>query len=299
MESLRIQLETSFIQISDLFRDSDPSKLEDYIEKYNISGDDVKQADILANVILRENLSRCSLVRAIASEEESELIETSHKTAPYLVSYDPLDGSTNIGVNITTGTIFGVYKYDEEGKINSGRDTVLAGYCLYGAATQFVVADEEKVTMYQLKFTDENKIIREFVKIQDHIKIPKKGMIYSINESNKNKWVDNRYSKIINWMLEKNYTTRWVGALVADAHRTLLKGGIFSYPATTSNITGKIRLLYEAYPFAFIFEKAGGKATNGDVPLLDVAFPKHNIHLKTPIVLASCYEMLYFENFQE
>ena len=109
MESLRNQLETSFIEISDLIRDSNPSQLESYIKKYNISGDDVKQADILANVILRDNLSRCSQGRTIGSEEEPELIETSHRTAPYLVSYDPLDGSTNIGVNITTGTIFGVY----------------------------------------------------------------------------------------------------------------------------------------------------------------------------------------------
>ena len=190
-------------------------------------------------------------------------------------------------------------KYDEEGKINSGRDTVLAGYCLYGAATQFVLADEEKVTMYQLKFTDENKTIREFVKIQDYIKIPKKGMIYSMNEGNRNKWMDSRYHKIVNWMLEKNYSGRWVGALVADGHRTLFKGGFFAYPANEKNTTGKIRLLYEAYPFAFIFEKAGGKATNGDIPLLDIMFPKHNIHLKVPIVLASCYEMLYFENFQD
>ena len=173
MEDLLKQLEKSFIEISELIRESNPSKLEDYIEKYNISGDDVKHADILANAILRDNLSRCSVVRKIASEEETELIVTSHKDGQYLVSYDPLDGSTNIGVNITTGTIFGVYKYDEDDNIKSGRNIVLAGYCLYGAATQLIIAYADKVTMYQLKYTGEKNIIREFVKIQDNIKIPK------------------------------------------------------------------------------------------------------------------------------
>ena len=223
------------------------------------------------------------------------MIVTSHKDGQYLVSYDPLDGSTNIGVNITTGTIFGVYKYDEHDNIKSGRNIVLAGYCLYGAATQLIIAYADKVSMYQLKYTGEKNIIREFVKIQDNIKIPKKGMIYSINESNRNKWIDDRYDKIIKWMLEKDYTTRWVGALVADAHRTLFKGGLFSYPGTITHPSGKFvystRLIR-----SHLFLKAGGKATNGSIPLLDIKFPKYSIHLKTPIILASCYEMLYFEN---
>lgn len=305
MEGLIKQLEKSFIEISELIQNSSSNNLENYIEKYNISGDDVKQIDILSNIILKENLSKCSLIRAIGSEEEKELVYTEHNDAPYLICYDPLDGSSNIGVNITTGTIFGVYRYNEDGEILSGRSTVMAGYCLYGGATQYVIANEGKVSMYQYKPINSKSvkinesITKKFVLIQDNLTIPEKGKIYSFNEANRNKWMDTRYQKIIDLLLEKGYSARWVGSMVADGHRTLLKGGFFSYPANSSNTTGKIRLLYEAYPFAFIFEAAGGKATNGDVPLLDIKYPKHNCHLKTPIVLCSPYEMLYFHNLKD
>lgn len=293
------QLENCFIQIADLLRNSDTNSLEKYIEKYNISGDDVKQADILSNIILKENLSKCSLIRAIGSEEEDEIIKTEHKEAPYLICYDPLDGSSNVGVNISTGTIFGVYKYDEYGNINSGNDTVLAGYCLYSAATQYVIADNDKVSMYQLKTNDSDSSIRSFIKINNNIKIPKKGMIYSINECHTTKWLDGRYEKLFSRLREKNYSSRWVATLVADGHRTLLKGGILAYPGNQCNPRGKIRLLYEAYPFAFIFEKAGGVASDGFIRLLDISYPRDNLHFKTPIIYSSHYEMLIFDGIKE
>ena len=296
MKQLIQQLEKSFIEISELLRTNDSYSLENYVKKYNISGDDVKQADILSNIILKKNLSECSLVKEIGSEEETTILKTEYADAPYLVCFDPLDGSSNIGVNITTGTIFGVYKYDSTGQIKSGRDIVLAGYCLYGGATQYVIANSEKVSMYQLNYSDKNKMIREFTKIQDNIKIPKKGMTYSFNDSKRKEWIDKRYEKIIDWFIEKKYSARWVGTLVADGHRTLLKGGFFAYPANISNKSGKIRLLYESYPFAYIFEKAGGQATDGNISLLDIEYPKEDIHFKSPIILSSCYEMLYFNN---
>ena len=238
------------------------------------------------------------MICAIGSEEEDEIIETQHKEAPYLICYDPLDGSSNVGVNISTGTIFGVYKYDEHGNINSGNDTVLAGYCLYSAATQYVIADSNKVSMYQLKTDSTNLSIRHFEKIIDNIKIPKKGMIYSVNECHNTKWIDGRYEKLFSKLREKNYSSRWVATLVADGHRTLLKGGIFAYPGNKSNPTGKIRLLYEAYPFAFIFEKAGGAASDGFMRLLDISYPKDKLHFKTPIIISSFYEMLMFDNIK-
>ena len=292
------QLEYSFIQIAELLRNNDTNSLGTYIEKYNISGDDVKQADILSNIILKENLSKCSLIRSIGSEEEDEIIETEHKEAPYLICYDPLDGSSNVGVNISTGTIFGVYKYDEHGNINSGNDTVLAGYCLYSAATQYIIADSNKVSMYQLKTDSTDSSIQNFEKIIDNIKIPKKGMIYSVNECHSTKWLDGRYEKLFSKLREKNYSSRWVATLVADGHRTLLKGGIFAYPGNKSNPTGKIRLLYEAYPFAFIFEKAGGAASDGFMRLLDISYPRDKLHFKTPIIISSSYEMLMFGNIK-
>ena len=198
-----------------------------------------------------------------------------------------LDGSSNIDVNITTGTIFAIYKF-KDGKIQSGRNIVAAGYCLYGGSTQLVLADEKGVNMYQL-------INNNFEIIKENIKVRVIGSTYAINESNKHIWIDSRYKKITESLINKNYTARWVASLVADAHRTLLKGGFFAYPGDKRNSNGKIRLLYEAYPFAYIYEKARGYASNGKINLLDVDFPK-NIHQKTPIILSSKFEFDIFND---
>lgn len=291
LETIMESLEECFIQISDLIRDQDSISLESVDDVTNISGDTVKQLDLLSNTIIKEALQKCSLVRAIGSEEESELVYTENTEAPYLVCYDPLDGSSNIGVNITTGTIFGVYKYDSDGKISSGRDVVLAGYCLYGGSTQCVVANSENCSMFQL-----NPREKKFNCVKHDISIPNKGNIYSINESNKYDWIDARYYKVVNSFIGDKYTARWVGSLVADAHRTILKGGFFAYPGNIKNLSGKIRLLYEAYPFAFIFEKAGGVSSDGETRLLDIPFPSEKIHQKTPIILAGKSEFEKFTN---
>ena len=291
LETIMECLEKCFIQISELIRDQDSISLESVDDATNISGDTVKQLDLLSNTIIKNALKKCSLVRAIGSEEESDLVCTENIEAPYLVCYDPLDGSSNIGVNITTGTIFGVYKYDSNGKIGSGRDTVLAGYCLYGGSTQCIVANNETCSMYQLSVR-ENK----FKCVNNNVLIPNKGNIYSINESNKYDWIDPRYYKVVNSFIGDKYTTRWVGSLVADAHRTILKGGFFAYPGNIKNLAGKIRLLYEAYPFAFIFEKAGGVSSDGETRLLDVPFPSEKIHQKTPIILSGKSEFERFAN---
>ena len=125
------------------------------------------------------------------------------------------------------------------------------------------------------------------------MKLKEKGNIYSINEANKHIWCDKRFVPFIDSRIKENYSTRWVGSLVADAHRTLIKGGFFAYPANEKNKDGKIRLLYEAYPFAHIFEVAGGFGSNGEEQLLDIPFPK-NIHQKTPIILSSNSEFTKF-----
>jgi len=283
MEIIKL-LEKGFIQISDLIRNENSLKLSHLTESNNNSGDDVKKLDIISNDILKDILKDCSLIRKIGSEEEDELFETSFKDAPYLVCYDPLDGSSNIDVNITTGTIFSIYKYEEDGSIKNGHSIILSGYCLYGGATQYMMAYEDKLSFYQY-----SNLTQTFDLLNDNLRIKTKGSIYSLNESNKNIWLDTRFEKIINTFIEEKYSARWVGSLVADAHRTIIKGGFFSYPSNTKDKSGKIRLLYEAYPFAHIFHNGGGFSSNGSISILDIPFPD-KIHQKTSIILCGKYE---------
>ena len=281
-------LEKSFLEIANLMRNQNTLDLGDYMNEYNFSGDDVKQLDLMSNVILKTNLEKCNKVRCIGSEEDEELHYTKHEDAPYLICFDPLDGSTNIDVNITTGTIFAIYKYDNNNEIKNGRNIIMSGYSLYGASTQYLIAYNNKLSMYQY-VSSENM----FVCNKTDMKIKEKGNIYSINESAKHTWCDKRFNSFIETCINNGYNMRWVGSLVADAHRTLIKGGFFAYPANNKNTNGKIRLLYEAYPFAHIFETAGGYGSNGEEQLLDVPFPE-NIHQKTPIILSSNSEFTQF-----
>ena len=278
-------------KISNLIKDSNPIEMAKLSDEYNLSGDNAKKLDLMTNEILKKNLSKCKHVRTIGSEEEEHLITTQYINAPYMVCFDPLDGSSNIGVNITTGTIFAVYQYNNN-KIFNGNNIVMAGYCLYGGSTQLVAATN-KITIYQLR----NRF-NEFEVMCDDWKIPQKGSIYSINESNKYSYLDMRNQKFSDLVISKNYTMRWVGSLVADAHRTIIKGGFFSYPANKKNKNGKIRLLYEAYPFAYIFKIGGGFSLNEkkNVSLLNIPYPENNCHQKTPIILCSEEEFIMFKN---
>jgi len=283
-------LEKCFIHISDLIRRTNSVKLGSLADSHNASGDDVKTIDVMSNDIMKEALSKCALIRTIGSEEEDEFHYTKFTKAPYLICYDPLDGSSNIDVNITTGTIFSVYEYDKNGKIADGRSIVMSGYCLYGGATQYVLSYNNKLSFYQYSVQE-----KSFHLLNDNLKIKEKGAIYSLNESNKKAWTDARFNKLIDLFIEQKYGARWVGSLVADAHRTLIKGGFFAYPGNRKDPEGKIRLLYEAYPFAHIFHNAGGVSSNGVKSILDVPFPD-KIHQKTPIVLCGKYEHDLFMN---
>ena len=282
-------LKQSCKKISSLIKDSNPIEMAKLSDEYNLSGDNAKKLDLLANEILKTDLSNCKYVKIIGSEEEETLIETKHTDTQLMVCFDPLDGSSNIDVNITTGTIFAVYEL-VNGKIYNGHNIVLAGYCLYGGSTQLIIATN-KITIYQL--TNESN---EFEVMTRKWKIPEKGSIYSINESNKYSYLDMRNQKFSDWAISNGYTMRWVGSLVADAHRTIIKGGFFSYPANKKNKDGKIRLLYEAYPFAYIFKVGGGHSLNEKMnsSLLDVPYPENNCHQKTPIILSSKEEFSAF-----
>lgn len=252
----------------------------------NQSADDVKNLDIWTNELLKNNLSKCTLIRYISSEEDENIIDTGNKDAPYLIAFDPLDGSGNIDINITVGTIFALYRLNNEGKIVNGRQIEMAGYCIYSQAMQMVVAERGKPVYIYFNKDDKHEI-----------KMPKKGSIYAINESNKYRWLDQRYGKLVDKFIEDGKTSRWVGCLVADGHRTLVKGGFFSYPKDSKNPDGRIRLLYEAYPMAYIIESAGGYSSDGsNKSLLDTGFSHDNVHQKVGIVLASETEMEIFNS---
>ena len=286
MDEILNSLKISFIKISNIIRNNEDNALFKSVTLTNSSGDKVKKLDITSNDILKNNLKKIKSIRAIGSEEDKEIIFTDNNDGKYLICFDPLDGSSNIDVNITVGTIFAIYKYNDNNIIN-GNNIIMAGYCLYGSSTQLVIADSE-VNIYQL---DSNN---KFNLVFKNWKIPEKGVYYSINESNKY-LMDDKYLKLIDKFINLNYSTRWVASLVADAHRTLMKGGFFSYPENSKNKDGKIRLLYEAYPMAYIFEIAGGKSSDGKNCLLNVPFPQ-NIHQKTPIILSSIYEFEIFNS---
>ena len=207
-----------------------------------------------------------------------------------MICFDPIDGSSNIDVNITVGTIFGLYQYDNN-KLISGHNIVMAGYCLYGGSTQLILAKNNSVDMYSL-INNNFKLIKKDIKIKD------KGKIFSINESNKYKYKNPNINKVIDELIKLNYNARWVGSLVSDAHRTLIKGGFFIYPKNNLNKTGKIRLIYEGYPIAYIIETAGGKSSDccSNKSLLDLPFPLNNIHMKTGILLSSLHEYNLFNS---
>lgn len=282
-------IKNSCIEISTLIRNSDSVGLAKLIKQTNQAGDEVKKIDVLCNNILKTNLMKCPEVRLLASEEEPSVVSTDHQNGKYLVCFDPLDGSSNVSVNITVGTIFAIFKIRPDRTILDGRDIVMAGYCLYGGCTQLIVANNTNVKMYTL-------VDDKFSITESNIKMPQSGNTYAINESNKYTFIDHRYNDCIDKFIRQGKTARWVGSLVADAHRTLLKGGFFAYPGNTAFPNGKLRLLYEVYPFAYIIEKAGGVSSDGKCEsLLDTPFPK-NPHRKIPVIFASKSDMKTFDN---
>jgi fructose-1,6-bisphosphatase I len=295
-------LKKCFAEIAKIIRESDVKgvTLSKHTESTNETGDDVKHLDVISNNILKKALLKCRNICFIGSEEEPVLIPTKYPDGEYVVCFDPLDGSSNIAVNITVGTIFAIYKVndkvvDRTKLITNGKNIVCAGYCLYGGSTQLIVANTFNVNMYSL-FLDST-----FVLTHESIIMPNIGNIYAINESNRHKFIDPSINRIISKFIEDKKTTRWVGSLVADAHRTLIQGGFFAYPRNTSHPHGRLRLLYEVYPMAYIIEKAGGKTTtsNGEYDsLLDIPFPK-DCHQKVSCILSSKYEMIQYRNILE
>ena len=256
----------------------------------NIQGEQVQKLDLFANDRFIKELKDIDHVAAIASEENEDIIPLNN-TGEYLFATDPLDGSSNIDVNISVGTIFSVYKRTRKGMPNKeefnryGYEQVLAGYVLYGTSTVLVYTCGNGVHAFTF---DTN--INSFALTHASIKTPKKGTIFSINEGNYNtleKGVQDyiAYCKKLNSEKKRTNTARFIGSLVADFHRNMLKGGIFIYPATADAPDGRLRLLYECNPIAMIAEQAGGIATWGKDRLLDIK--SKDIHQRTPFFTGS------------
>ena len=272
----------------------------------NVQGEDVKKLDVFANNqfigVTRHGIS-CA---GVGSEENDDIVifdDEVSNNSKYVMLMDPLDGSGNIDVNVSIGTIFSIYKRlsSRGGPVNiddflqPGNKQVAAGYIIYGSSTMLVYATKRGVNGFTL-----DQSIGEFTLSHPDIKCPAGGNIYSVNHGNFLRY-EEEVRKYINLCQQKSkvdggpYTQRYIGSMVADVHRNLIKGGIFMYPGTTDKPKGKLRLLYECNPFAFIVEKAGGKATNGKHRIMDIE-PKE-LHQRTPFFIGSIDMMNELESF--
>lgn len=262
----------------------------------NVQGEEVKKLDIYANNQFMNVLKRGVSCAGIASEELDEFVafdDEVSNNSKYVCLFDPLDGSGNIDVNVSIGTIFSVYKrispkgspVSAEDFLQKGREQVAAGYVIYGSSTMLVYATKRGVNGFTL-----DPSIGEFCLSHPDIKCPDNGKIYSVNHGNFFQY-DEAVRNYINICQHKNkdnggpYTQRYIGSMVADVHRNLIKGGLFMYPGTTDKPKGKLRLLYECNPFAFIVEVAGGVATNGTMSILDIE--PRELHQRTPFFIGS------------
>ena len=256
--------------------------------KKNIQGEEVKKLDELSNNLLIQYLSQSGEFFALASEELDEpIFPEEGKDAKYVIAFDPLDGSSNIDVNISIGTIFSIHRRvnsDVSDFLQEGYKQVAAGYVIYGSSTMLVLSTGNGVNGFTL-----DPAVGMYLLSHPNMKIPEKGKIYSINESNDKKWIDAGLKEYIESLKDEGYTSRYIGSMVADVHRTLIKGGIFAYPADVKNKNGKLRLLYEASPMAFLTVQAGGIATTGKEDILNIK--PTDIHQRVPVFLGGKYEM--------
>ncbi|TAN63302.1 class 1 fructose-bisphosphatase [bacterium] len=255
----------------------------------NIQGEEVQKLDEFANSAIINAMEHGGHLAGMASEEMDEIIKVSacYPTGNYLLLFDPLDGSSNIDVNVSVGTIFSILKCSSGGNastkdfLQKGASQVCSGYVIYGSSTMLVYTTGNGVHGFTL-----DPSVGEFLLSHENIKTPEKGKIYSINEGNSKHWLPGtvEYVKKIKTQ-DSDRTARYVGSLVADFHRNLLKGGIFLYPIDKKSSKGKLRLLYEANPLAFIAEQAGGMASTGLARILDVE--PIELHQRTPLIIGS------------
>jgi len=272
----------------------------------NVQGEEVQKLDEYANNRFIEALRFGGECAGVCSEENETFIAFDDKNSidsKYVIAMDPLDGSSNIDVNVSVGTIFTIYRRKSgflgkpcqlEDFLQRGTSQVAAGYIIYGSSTMLVYTAGHGVNGFTL-----DPSIGEFCLSHPKIRIPKKGVFYSYNHGNYTKFTDSIRNYVDHCLKETvngtSYGYRYVGSMVADIHRNLLKGGIFMYPKTSDAVNGKLRLVYECNPMAFIVEQAGGRATNGHQRIMEIE-PKE-LHQRTPIFIGSEDMVLEAESF--
>lgn len=274
----------------------------------NIQGEQQMKLDLYANEKLKAALKARGDVAGIASEEEDNIVifdEDKANNAKYVVLMDPLDGSSNIDVNVSVGTIFSIYRritpigmpVTEADFLQPGNKQVAAGYVIYGSSTMLVYT-----TGYGVHTFTYDPSLGVFCLCHERVQFPETGNIYSINEGNYIKFPQGvkkyiKYCQEQDEATQRPYTSRYIGSLVADFHRNLLKGGIYIYPSTASHPDGKLRLLYECNPMAFLAEQSGGKATDGYNRILDIMPEK--LHQRAPLFIGSRLMVEKAESFMQ
>ncbi len=267
----------------------------------NIQGEEQQKLDVLANETIKSAVGHSGRVCVMASEEEDEPVPIAeeHHPGKYVLMFDPVDGSSNIDVNVSIGTIFSIHqRLSKQGPGNltdclqPGRQQVAAGYVIYGSSTVMVYTVGRGVHGFTLDPT-----IGEFLLVNPNLKTPPVGKYYSVNESYYSRW-DQGYRRVVTAFkgvedprTRKN--ARYIGSLVADFHRNLLSGGVFMYPADSKAPEGKLRLLYEAAPLGFVAEQAGGSASNGSSRILDIV--PETLHQRTPLLIGSRDDVAFVE----
>lgn len=263
-------------------------------DRMNISGDVVKKLDVFADQTIYKAMDHLGYLCGMASEENEDLlhIPDEYPSGKYVLLFDPLDGSGNIDANVTIGTIFSVYqrvtlsgKPTMEDVLQPGIRQLAAGYILYGSSMMFVYSTGHGVHGFTL-----DPSVGEFLLSHENIRIPTKGKIYSVNEGNYARW-SKGMQRYVDWLKQEDpltgrpYSARYVGSLVADVHRTLLYGGLYCYPGDSRNPNGKLRLMYETNPLAFLVEQAGGAASDGIQRTLEIH--PNSLHQRTPFFVGS------------
>jgi len=272
---------------------------------HNVHGENVKKLDVFAHEMMIKAMDHGGHLCVMASEEDEDIIHIpeTFNIGKYVLLFDPLDGSSNIDANVSIGTIFSIYKRvtPENGPgtmedcLQPGMNQVAAGYIIYGSSTIFVYTAGNGVHGFTL-----DPSFGEFILSHKNIRMPKKGKIYSINEGNYLYWHPG-LKKYIKWLQEEDtgserpYSSRYIGSMVSDIHRNMLYGGVFMYPSDSRSPHGKLRLMYECNPMAFIIEQAGGRASDGITRMLEIQ-PK-TLHQKTPIFIGCEEDVLMVEKF--
>lgn len=271
----------------------------------NVHGESVKKLDLFADEQLISALNRADITCMVISEENDGIVELDNKGGKYIVYLDPLDGSSNIDVNVSIGSIFSIYmrknpgtdELSEEDALQPGVKQVAAGYVLYGSSTLMAYTTGLGVSLFTL-----DPSIGEFILSDDDIKIPEFGTIYSVNEGSYHSWDEGlkkfiKFCQVEDPSTDRPYKARYIGSMVADVHRTLVTGGIFIYPDSNQYPSGKLRLMYECNPLSFVIEQAGGMAIDGEGRIMEIN--PEAIHQRTPIYIGSTKNVLKVKEFMD